>query len=53
MSRAWSTILSWNFRHIVHFDKIPIYNAVSELNGYRPIAIYSPSAVIAYEDENI
>jgi len=48
-----SAIVSWNFRHIVHFDKIPMYNAVNEVNGYRPVAIYSPSEVITYEDEEI
>jgi hypothetical protein len=28
-------IISWNFKHIVHFQKIPKYNAVNALNGYR------------------
>ena len=45
-----SLIVSWNFRHIVHFDKIPLYNEVNEYNGYRPIEIYSPNEVIWYED---
>jgi len=26
-------IVSWNFKHIVHYDKIPKYNAVNILNG--------------------
>ncbi|NQT64539.1 MAG: type II toxin-antitoxin system VapC family toxin [Candidatus Marinimicrobia bacterium] len=43
-------IVSWNFRHIVHFQKIPLYNAINEVNGYRPISIYSPREVISYED---
>ena len=43
-------IVSWNFRHIVHFDKAPRYNAVNRLHGYRELAIHSPSEVIAYED---
>ena len=42
-------IVSWNFKHIVHFDKIPKYNAVNILNGYREIGIYSPLEVINYE----
>ena len=46
-----STIVSWNFRHIVHFDKIPLYNAVNMLNGYPAIAIYSPLEVIDYDEE--
>lgn len=43
-------IVSWNFRHIVHFDKIPKYNAVNVLNGYKNIGIYSPLEVIHYAD---
>ena len=43
-------IVSWNFKHIVHFDKIPKYNAVNILKGHRQIGIYSPSEVIQYED---
>ena len=39
-------IVSWNFKHIVHFDKIPRYNAVNVLKGYRQIGIYSPLEVI-------
>lgn len=44
-------IVSWNFRHIVHFEKIPKYNAVNALHGYREVAIHTPSEVIAYEDD--
>jgi hypothetical protein len=43
-------IVSWNFKHIVHFDKIPLYNAVSTLNGYHAIDIRSPAEVIDYEE---
>ena len=46
-------IVSWNFQHIVHFQKIPLYNAVNVLRGYQPIAIFSPWEVIRYEDEEI
>jgi predicted nucleic acid-binding protein len=41
-------IVSWNFKHIVHFQKIPKYNAVNVLNGYNGINIFSPSQVIEY-----
>lgn len=45
-------IVSWNFKHIVHFEKIPLYNAVNTLEGYNQRAIYSPREVISYaEDE--
>jgi len=43
-------IVSWNFKHIVHFDKIPKYNAVNVLNGYGHIGIYSPMEVIDYDN---
>jgi predicted nucleic acid-binding protein len=46
-------IVSWNFQHIVHFQKIPLYNAINVLQGYQPIAIYSPREVIHYEDEEV
>lgn len=47
-----SLIVSWNFRHIVHFDKIPKYNAVNTLNGYGQIGIYSPLEVINYGSDD-
>lgn len=43
-------IISWNFKHIVHFDKIPKYNAVNILNGFGSIGIYSPLEVIRYDE---
>lgn len=44
-------IVSWNFQHIVHFQKIPLYNAMNVLRGYNAVSIYSPREVIEYEDE--
>lgn len=38
-------IVSWNFRHIVHFDKIRGFNAVNLKEGYLPIEIHSPLEV--------
>jgi predicted nucleic acid-binding protein len=43
-------IVSWNFKHIVHFEKIMKYNAVNVLNGYRHIRIHSPLEVINYDE---
>jgi hypothetical protein len=40
---------SWNFRHIVHFDKIARYNAVNTIQGYGSLAIHSPAEVVSYE----
>jgi len=45
-------IVSWNFRHIVHLDRIRRYNAVNALCGYGPVEIRSPAEVIEYGDED-
>jgi hypothetical protein len=39
-------IVSWNFRHIVHLDKIHGYNAVNVEEGYHEIEIRSPREVV-------
>ena len=43
-------LVSWNFRHIVHYDKIRLFNAVNIENGLKPIDIYSPREVTNYEE---
>lgn len=45
-----SLLVSWNFKHIVHFQKIPLYNAVNTLNGYDDINNFSPLEVLHYEE---
>ncbi|MGB2824840.1 MAG: PIN domain-containing protein [Phycisphaerae bacterium] len=35
-------ILSWNFRHIVNFERIRRFNGVNLLNGYHQVSIHSP-----------
>jgi len=39
-------IVSWNFKHIVHFEKIRGFNAVNIREGYLPIDIRSPKEVV-------
>lgn len=39
-------IVSWNFKHIVHFEKIRGFNAVNLREGYAPITIFSPLEVV-------
>lgn len=39
-------VVSWNFKHIVHYDKIAGYNAVNLMRGYRPLQIFSPREVV-------
>ena len=45
-------LVSWNFRHIVHFDKIRQFNAVNMGKGYKAIAIYSPKEVTTHVSES-
>ncbi len=39
-------IVSWNFRHIVHLDKIRAFNAVNIREGYGLLEIRSPREVV-------
>ena len=39
-------IVSWNFRHIVHYEKVPLYNAVNTLHRRTALEIRSPLEVI-------
>lgn len=39
-------ITSWNFKHIVHFEKIRGYHAVNLVQGYHPVPIHTPREVI-------
>lgn len=42
-------LVSWNFKHIVRFEKIRLFNAVNREMGYKEIEIYSPREVTQYE----
>ena len=39
-------IVSWNFKHIVHYEKISGYQGVNLLEGYSTIRIFSPLEVV-------
>ena len=39
-------IVSWNFKHIVHYEKIMGYEGINTTHGYRSPRIYSPYEVI-------
>ncbi len=41
-------LVSWNFKHIVRFDKIRLFNAVNLEQGYRSLSIHSPREVTTY-----
>lgn len=38
-------LVSWNFKHIVHLNKIRLFNAVNMEAGYKTVQIYSPREV--------
>lgn len=42
-------LVSWNFRHIVHYDKIRLFNAVNLQQGYGQLEIRSPKEVTYYD----
>ena len=43
-------IISWNFRHIVNIKTIRGVRAITNLEGYRPIEIWSPSVLLESEE---
>ncbi|MFM9958442.1 MAG: type II toxin-antitoxin system VapC family toxin [Phycisphaerales bacterium] len=47
---ACDQLVSWNYKHIVHVEKGPRYNAVNVLRGLRNLAIHSPAEVIGYAE---
>lgn len=44
-------LVSWNFKHIVHFDKMRMFNAANIDLGYKPLQIYSPREVTNYGED--
>lgn len=44
-------LVSWNFKHIVHYEKIRLFNAVHLELGYKPLQIYSPREVTHHGEE--
>ncbi len=42
-------LVSWNFKHIVRFDKIRVFNAVNLEYGYKPLQIFSPREVTTHD----
>jgi hypothetical protein len=44
-------LVSWNFHHVVNFEKTLKFNAVNMEMGYKPILIYSPMEVTKHGSE--
>jgi len=43
-------LISWNFKHIVNFDKIRLFNSINLKLGYPLIDIRTPLEFLNYED---
>ena len=44
-------VVSWNFKHIVNYDKIRLFNAVNLMSGFPSIDIRSPLEMIKHDEE--
>jgi hypothetical protein len=47
--RRVDVLVSWNFRHIVNFGRIRLFNAVNIEEGFGVLEIRSPKEVLEYE----
>lgn len=43
-------LVSWNFKHIVNYNRILKFNSINLENGYKYLEIRSPKEVINYEE---
>ena len=41
-------LVSWNFKHIVNFNKIRLFNSINFREGYGILEIRTPQEVIEY-----
>ena len=44
-------LVSWNFKHIVNYNRIIKYNSVNLVNGYKILEIRSPEEVVEDEED--
>jgi hypothetical protein len=45
-------IVSWNFKHIVNYKTIKGVKAVSLMEGYKDVAICTPTMLLDLENQN-
>jgi hypothetical protein len=45
-------LVSWNFKHIVNYDKIKLFNSINLRLGYPVIEIRSPKDLLRYENND-
>ena len=43
-------LVSWNFKHIVNYNRIIKYNSINLLNGFKTLEIRNPKEVISDEE---
>ena len=48
-TRGVDVLVSWNFRHIVNFGRIRLFNAVNLEQGFGVLEIRTPKEVLDYE----
>ena len=44
-------LASWNFRHIVNFERIRGYNSINFREGYQMLEIRTPKEIFPYEED--
>ena len=44
-------LVSWNFKHIVNYERILKYNSVNLMFGYKHLEIRNPKEVIPYDKD--
>lgn len=44
-------LVSWNFKHLVNYNRIMRFNSINLLNGYKQLEIRSPKEVLNHEEE--
>jgi hypothetical protein len=45
-------LISWNFKHIVNYDKIKLFNSINLRLGYPMIEIRSPKDFLKFENND-
>ena len=45
-------LVSWNFKHIVNYDKIKLFNSINLRLGFPMIEIRSPKEFVKYENND-
>lgn len=44
-------LVSWNFKHIVNYNRILLYNSINIMFGYKNLEIRTPKEVVSDEED--